>query len=185
MLYEDNYLAHYGVKGQKWGVRRYQNEDGTLTQEGKDRFKALRSYEGRGAQNVTEPGVDRERRLMKKIAKAESKGKDKRAAKLESKLIAQQKANDDAKEYAKENSYKINRSERWGEASATATGDTAGTRAALRAYHKAKARGAGSARAFVEAFIPGGTLLRAIGNKKKYGKAIIYDDMNRDESITT
>ena len=27
-------LAHYGVEGQKWGVRRWQNEDGTLTPEG-------------------------------------------------------------------------------------------------------------------------------------------------------
>lgn len=35
---EDNYLAHHGVKGQKWGVRRYQNEDGTLTPEGKRRY---------------------------------------------------------------------------------------------------------------------------------------------------
>lgn len=28
-------LCHHGVKGQKWGVRRYQYEDGTLTPEGK------------------------------------------------------------------------------------------------------------------------------------------------------
>lgn len=31
-------LYHYGVKGQKWGVRRYQNDDGTLTEEGKKRY---------------------------------------------------------------------------------------------------------------------------------------------------
>lgn len=28
---EDNYLAHHGTKGQKWGVRNYQNSDGSLT----------------------------------------------------------------------------------------------------------------------------------------------------------
>ena len=29
MLYEDNdYLVHHGIKGQRWGVRRFQNEDG-------------------------------------------------------------------------------------------------------------------------------------------------------------
>lgn len=33
-----NYLLHYGVKGMKWGVRRYQNEDGTLTALGKQRY---------------------------------------------------------------------------------------------------------------------------------------------------
>ena len=30
-------LYHHGIKGQKWGVRRYQNEDGTLTSAGKKR----------------------------------------------------------------------------------------------------------------------------------------------------
>ena len=31
-------LAHYGILGQKWGVRRFQNEDGTLTDAGKKRY---------------------------------------------------------------------------------------------------------------------------------------------------
>lgn len=31
-------LIHFGIPGQKWGVRRYQNEDGTLTEEGKARY---------------------------------------------------------------------------------------------------------------------------------------------------
>lgn len=31
-------LYHHGVKGQKWGIRRYQNDDGTLTAEGKKRY---------------------------------------------------------------------------------------------------------------------------------------------------
>ena len=43
MLWEDNYLAHFGIKGQKWGVRRFQNEDGTLTAEGKERYNASSS----------------------------------------------------------------------------------------------------------------------------------------------
>lgn len=33
-----DYLIHYGVKGMKWGVRRYQNKDGTLTNAGKKRY---------------------------------------------------------------------------------------------------------------------------------------------------
>lgn len=30
----DDYISHHGVKGQRWGVRRYQNKDGSLTAEG-------------------------------------------------------------------------------------------------------------------------------------------------------
>ena len=33
----ENELYHHGVKGQKWGVRRYQNKDGSLTLAGKKR----------------------------------------------------------------------------------------------------------------------------------------------------
>lgn len=39
-LHSSTYLAHHGIKGQKWGVRRYQNEDGTLTAEGKARYSS-------------------------------------------------------------------------------------------------------------------------------------------------
>lgn len=33
------YLIHYGIPGQKWGIRRFQNEDGTYTDEGRYRRK--------------------------------------------------------------------------------------------------------------------------------------------------
>lgn len=41
-------LYHSGIKGQKWGIRRYQNEDGTLTDAGKARY----SKEGK---KITDP----------------------------------------------------------------------------------------------------------------------------------
>ena len=42
MLYDElvmpsEYICHHGIKGQKWGVRRFQNEDGSLTSAGKQR----------------------------------------------------------------------------------------------------------------------------------------------------
>lgn len=36
--YGSEYLMHHGIKGQRWGIRRFQNEDGTLTKEGKARY---------------------------------------------------------------------------------------------------------------------------------------------------
>lgn len=42
MEYKTNELYHHGIKGQKWGVRRFQNSDGSYTDAGKRR----RSWEG-------------------------------------------------------------------------------------------------------------------------------------------
>ena len=35
---ENNSLSHWGIKGMKWGQRRYQNKDGSLTPAGKKRY---------------------------------------------------------------------------------------------------------------------------------------------------
>ena len=44
---DNTYLCHHGVKGQKWGVRRYQNKDGSLTDEGRRAY----GY-GKGADRI-------------------------------------------------------------------------------------------------------------------------------------
>ena len=41
-------LSHHGIKGQRWGIRRYQNKDGSLTAKGKMREKARGGSASRG-----------------------------------------------------------------------------------------------------------------------------------------
>lgn len=50
----NNNLYHYGIKGQKWGRRRYQNQDGSLTVEGKKRYDKDGSNEPRNMKKVEE-----------------------------------------------------------------------------------------------------------------------------------
>lgn len=38
---DNNYLQHHGILGMKWGVRRYQNKDGSLTAAGRKRVAKL------------------------------------------------------------------------------------------------------------------------------------------------
>ena len=59
-------LSHHGIIGMKWGVRRFQNEDGTLTDLGKKRYeKNLNKYIGDDGQ-LNERGQKKYDRLVKK-----------------------------------------------------------------------------------------------------------------------
>lgn len=73
-----NELYHFGVQGQKWGVRRYQNEDGTLTAEGKEHYGRqltretgkLAKYENKSAKYTEKAGKFKEARYRSLKAKS-------------------------------------------------------------------------------------------------------------------
>ena len=69
--YEEEHLAHHGTKGQRWGVRRFQNSDGSLTAAGKLRYSV-----GNGERSVS-------KKVDPKSAAKLKKQQTKEAAKLE------------------------------------------------------------------------------------------------------
>lgn len=47
----ENYLSHHGIIGQRWGIRRYQNKDGSLTPEGRKRLQ-MDKYDNEHGQDI-------------------------------------------------------------------------------------------------------------------------------------
>lgn len=98
----DDELYHFGVKGMKWGVRRYQNEDGSLTSLGKKRDKMLSDRKTAKKHSTTSNMVKaeysrREFEDAKTRLKLENqKKKSKRQQDLEKKYIDRGFAKDEA-----------------------------------------------------------------------------------------
>lgn len=68
---DNNELLHWGIKGMKWGVRRFQNKDGSLTPEGKKRYK-----DEMDKLRAEEKAIKTKEATKAKIAKLDAKRKE-------------------------------------------------------------------------------------------------------------
>lgn len=59
----DSYLAHHGIPGMRWGVRRYQNKDGSLTSSGRKHYSAEAKAERKAKKAETKAAKRREKIL--------------------------------------------------------------------------------------------------------------------------
>lgn len=66
--YSSDYLCHHGILGMKWGVRRFRNRDGTLTDEGKRRYSSSEMSDEELRKNVNRMRSEAEyNRLSKEL----------------------------------------------------------------------------------------------------------------------
>lgn len=65
-----NELYHHGIKGQKWGVRKYQNPDGSLTPSGAKRYGVDKLDSSKGKDKISSMS---EKKLLKKARREQAK----------------------------------------------------------------------------------------------------------------
>lgn len=182
----DSELYHHGIKGQKWGVRKFQNEDGSLTPEGERRYGHKKNYKfGAGlfeeAQRTRLLDADRkyglgsddlkqgrvawyQNRINRARLKKMTPFRQARIKRAEKKLSAQVQANANREAYNDHSTV----------AKLWVQNKLFGSAKAER-YRDARARGDNRARAFIEGTLantPIGVALRRRGSKKAYGTNI-------------
>ncbi len=95
----DYILKHHGIKGQKWGVRRFQNADGTRTAAGKKRYGEMRRSTAERVVNKYQNKTDKKvSKLQSKMDKAE---KDSKKDKITKKIDKAETRNNQVKRGAK------------------------------------------------------------------------------------
>lgn len=84
-MISDNELYHWGIKGQKWGIRRYQNDDGTYTEAGKRRYGMNLDINDKSKRNIAKIRTGEAKRRLD-VAKRNNSANYSRIAELQGRV---------------------------------------------------------------------------------------------------